>query len=166
MTQPQDELSEDVIFDIMSNRRRRFVLTYLREQGGSVPLGKIASALAAAESDTSPEQVDRQARKRAYVSLYQTHIPRLTEERIVEYDEETGEVTLLTPAEQVLARIDQGGGGRWPRVYVALAVVALALYLPPLAGLVPVTEWLWVAGVLVPLAVLAVGVLHWRAVAA
>lgn len=64
-------LSDDVIFDIISNRRRRFVLRYLQNEGEPAQLTDIATALAAVESDTTPGEVDRQARKRAYVSLTQ-----------------------------------------------------------------------------------------------
>jgi DNA-binding transcriptional ArsR family regulator len=156
-----DGLSEDVIFDIVSNRRRRFVLRHLHNEQNPAQLTDIATELAAAESDTTPEQVDKQARKRAYVSLYQTHIPRLAEAEIVEYDEETGEVFLTDSAEEVLHYIRRGQSGDvWPRVYLALALVGLGIYLPPLVG--ATSDELLVAGLLVPLGLLAVSLLHWR----
>jgi hypothetical protein len=157
----QDELPEDVIFDIVSNRRRRFVLRYLHEESNPARLTDIATELAAAETDAAPGEVDKQARKRAYVSLYQTHIPRLAEEKIVEYDEESGEVSLQAPAAEVLEHVDRGQSGDWwPRVYFTLAVVGLGIYLPPLVGLA--AEELFLAGMFVPLGVLVVSLLHWR----
>lgn len=156
----RDGLSDDVIFDIMSNRRRRFVLRYLHDEQDPAQLTDIATELAAAESNTTPDQVDKQARKRAYVSLYQTHIPRLAEEGIVEYDDETGEVSLHDQAGEVLHHVQRRPRDNpWPRVYFALAVIGLSIYLPPLAGIAP--EELLVAGLLVPLGVLVVSLLHW-----
>jgi len=163
-TNSREELSEDVIFDIVSNRRRRFVLKYLHTEQDPAVLTDIATALAAAENDTSPDQVDPKARKRAYVSLYQTHVPRLAEEQIVAYDEETGEVSLLAPAEEVLDHITQGHSRWWPRVYLVLAVVGLALYVPPAVGVG--SETLWLVGFLIPLGVLVVSLSHWHSVTA
>lgn len=155
----REDLSEDVIFDIVSNRRRRFVLRYLDNEQNSAQLTDIATELAAAESDSTPERVDKQARKRAYVSLYQTHVPRLADEGIVAYDEETGEVSLRDPAEEVLYHVERGRlSGVWPRVYFTLAVVGLGIYLFPLVGVVP--DELLVAGLFVPLGVLVVSLLH------
>ena len=160
----QDEqLSGDVIFDIVSNRRRRFVLTHLQREGGPVQLTDIATELAAAESDIPPEEVGTKARKRAYVSLYQTHVPRLIEEGIVAHDEETGTVRLRDPAAEVLAYLGRDRSDqRWPRRYFALALVGLAVYVPVLAGVAP--DELLVAGLLVPLGVLVVSLSHWRSV--
>jgi hypothetical protein len=156
-----EKLSEDVIFDIVSNRRRRFVLKHLQNEEDPAQLTDIATALAAAETSTAPEEVDKQARKRAYVSLYQTHIPRLAEEEVVAYDEETGEVSLQAPAEEVLRHVGRGQTDRWwPRVYFALAVVGLSIYLPPLLGVAP--DQLFVAGLFVPLGVLVVSLFHWH----
>lgn len=155
------ELSDDVVFDIMSNRRRRFVLAYLRHEESPAQLTDIATALAAAETDTPPEQVDRRARKRAYVSLYQTHVPRLVEEQAVEYDDKTGEVSLRAPAEEILQQVGRGQSPRqWLYVYIALGVVGVGLYLPPLAGFAG--QGMLLAGLLVPLGVLVTSVLYWR----
>lgn len=157
----QEELSEDVVFDIMSNRRRRFVLRYLHQNGSPAQLTDIATELAAVESGTSPEQVDKRARKRAYVSLYQTHVPRLAEEGIVRYDEEAGEISLRDPAQKMLRHLGQGQcDDLWPRVYFALAVAGLGIYLPPLAGVA--SEQLLVTGLFVLLGVLVVSVIQWR----
>jgi hypothetical protein len=156
----RDGLSDDVIFDIMSNRRRRFVLRYLHDEQSPAQLTDIATELAADESNTAPDQVDKQARKRAYVSLYQTHIPRLAEVGVVEYDDETGEVSLQDQAGEVLHHVQRRPRDNlWPRVYFALAVIGLSIYLPPLAGIAP--EELLVAGLLVPLGVLVVSLIHW-----
>ncbi len=152
-------LSDDVIFDIMSNRRRRFVLRYLQNEGEPAQLTDIATALAAVESDTTPGEVDRQARKRAYVSLYQTHVPRLAEEQVVEYDADAGTVSLRDPAEELLDQVGRGeSADRWPSVYFLLGLAGLVIHL--LLGVM--ADRLLLVGVLVPLGVLVVSLLHWR----
>ncbi len=40
-------LSQDVVFDLLSSSRRRFVLQYLSQQEGPVPFSELANELAA-----------------------------------------------------------------------------------------------------------------------
>ncbi len=90
----ESRLSQDVVFDILSSPRRRYVLYYLRKTDEPVKLTDLAEQVAAWENETTPEEITEQERKRVYVSLYQTHIPRLDEVGIVEYDKDTGEIEL------------------------------------------------------------------------
>jgi len=41
------DLSKGEIFDVLQNKRRRFVLQYLRRHGGPVELGDLATQVAA-----------------------------------------------------------------------------------------------------------------------
>jgi len=79
-----EELSQDLVFDILSNTRRRMVLYYLREYGAPASVQEIAERIAALENEIPPEELSRQQRKRVYVSLYQTHLPKLNEAGIIE----------------------------------------------------------------------------------
>jgi hypothetical protein len=56
----------------------------------SIELGKLAEAVACAEQDTTPEALSPDDRQPVYVSLYQTHVPKLADAGVVEYDDETG----------------------------------------------------------------------------
>ena len=89
-----DEFTPDDIFDLLSNHRRRMVLYYLRRNGMSAEVNEIAAAVAAIENDTTVEELTDQQRKRVYVSLYQTHLPKMAEMNIIEYDKEGGTVEL------------------------------------------------------------------------
>jgi len=68
----ESALSQDVVFDILSSSRRRYVLYRLREAEGPVELTELAEQVAAWENDTETDQITEQERKRVYVSLYQT----------------------------------------------------------------------------------------------
>lgn len=82
----REELSQDLIFDLLSNPRRRFILYYLRIESGPVKLPDLAKEIAAWEYDTPIDELTDQEQKRAYVSLYQTHVPKLVEAGLVDYD--------------------------------------------------------------------------------
>lgn len=125
-------ISQDAVFDILSNARRRYVLYYLRQADEPVELSELARELAAWENDTTPEELTKQQRKRVYVSLYQTHIQKLADAGMVEYDQESGMVTLAAGAHHLEGYLGDGadasGGIRWQRLYVLLAVGGGILY--------------------------------------
>lgn len=125
-------MSQDAAFDILSNARRRFVLYYLREAGEPVELGELARELAAWENETTTAELTKQERKRVYVSLYQTHIQKLADADIIEYDQETSVVRLADGAselgEYLSAGTEDDGRTRWQEAYVALAAVGAILY--------------------------------------
>jgi DNA-binding transcriptional ArsR family regulator len=91
-------MSPDLVFEILSNTRRRMVLYYLRQNDGAATVKELAEQIAALENDVDPEDLRRQQRKRVYVSLYQTHVPKLEDAGIIEYDDASGEVRLTNRA--------------------------------------------------------------------
>jgi len=123
------ELSQDVVFDLLSNPRRRFVLSYLRQEGGPVDLVDLADEIAAWENDTPVEDLTSQQRKRVYVSIYQTHVPKLEDAGVVDYDRESGLVQLASRAEEIDDYL-QGEEERvpWQLYYLGLAVVSAVFY--------------------------------------
>lgn len=95
------ELSPDVIFEILSSRRRRMVLYLLRQRGGTATVNELAEEIAALENDVSVEELTSQQQKRVYVSLYQTHLPKLDQTEIIDYDVDAGEVELTSRVREV-----------------------------------------------------------------
>lgn len=95
------EISTDVVFEILSNTRRRMVLYYLRQSGGSATVQELAEQIAALENDIDVAELQSQQRKRVYVSLYQTHIPKLESTGIIEYDDTQGTVYLTDRAMEI-----------------------------------------------------------------
>lgn len=80
----------DATLDLLSNRRRRYALYYLREQGGSVTLETLAAQIASWESDDEDDADVRQIR----ADLYHSQLPRMDSADIVAFDADEGVVEL------------------------------------------------------------------------
>lgn len=124
----ESDLSQDVVFDILSSPRRRYVLYYLRTSGDPVQLTDLAEEVAAWENNTETPDITEQERKRVYVSLYQTHIPRLAEVGLIEYDDDTGQIALAKEAAGIDQYLDVSEQSHpWQRIYLGLAVAGAVL---------------------------------------
>lgn len=98
------ELSEDLVFDLLSAGRRRAVLRHLEHELGEVTFSELTEAVAIEEglpADGTPDDY-----KKVYVSLYQTHVPKLQEAGVLEYDRDENTVALTDKAEPVLAYLN------------------------------------------------------------
>ncbi len=127
----REELSRDLVFDILSSPRRRYMLYYLHRAGDPVSIQELSARIAAWENDVPVDELTSQQQKRVYVSLYQTHIPKLEEAGIAEYDQEEGTVRLTSRVEQMdeyLADSDERAIP-WELIYLGLALVSTALFL-------------------------------------
>lgn len=120
------ELSRDRVFDILSSPRRRYVLYFLRTEESPIQLTDLAEHVAAWENDTTVEELSSQQRKRVYVSLYQTHLPKLAEAGLVEYDDDSGEVAVAGKTSEIDPYLgDTPDDPEWYRYYLAVAVLCL-----------------------------------------
>lgn len=136
---PDEKLSRDRLFDLLSSPRRRYVLYYLREKGGPIELTDLAEKLAAWQDDTPLEDVSPQARKRMYVSLYQTHIPRLEEAGLITYNPDSGEISLVEGRSSVDRYLDDSEDERpWYWYYLGLATANAGLLGAVLVGIVQI----------------------------
>lgn len=84
--------SLDVVFDVLQNRRRRLVLSALSDPDGPTSLGDLAEHIAAIENDKPRSALDSQERKRVYVGLYQSHLPKMDEAGAIRFDDDRGTV--------------------------------------------------------------------------
>jgi hypothetical protein len=105
-TSTSRELSLDTTFELLKNRRRRKVLEYLRTNGGESTLSDLAEHIAAIENDVEVDQLSSDQRKRVYIGLYQSHLPKLDGVGVVDYDKNRGTVVLREPAREVLAYLE------------------------------------------------------------
>lgn len=96
-----EPLTPDGVFELLSNHRRRMVLYYLRTNGGSVDMQELATEIASMENDVPVDELTSQQRKRVYVSLYQTHLPKMAEMNTIEYDKDSGVVRLAERADDI-----------------------------------------------------------------
>ncbi|OIB57166.1 DUF7344 domain-containing protein [Natrialba sp. SSL1] len=131
-----DQLSKDVIFELLKNRRRREVLTYLLEADETVTLGELAEQIAAWENDTSVNALSSDQRKRVYVALYQTHLPKMDDAGIVEYDQDRGLISLSDNADLLMMYLDTDAHrqDRWDRWYAGLSIAGGVLIAAALLG--------------------------------
>lgn len=94
-TDPAESTSipKDDAFHLLQNTRRRAALRYMiQEDATRFVMRDIAEALAAWEHDTTVDQLRSNERQRVYISLYQSHLPKLASHGIIEYDQDRGTV--------------------------------------------------------------------------
>lgn len=139
-----EPLTPDGVFELLSNHRRRMVLYYLRTNGGSADVQKLATEIAAMENDVPVDELTSQQRKRVYVSLYQTHLPKMAEMNTIEYDEDGGTVRLADRADDIddYLTTDDRSTYPWRFHYLILAVggataLSLSALSVPVFGAVP-----------------------------
>lgn len=128
MNLDEQSLSKDTVFDILSNSRRRYVLYYLNQESGPIKLTDLAEHVAAWENETDVDSLGKKESKRVYVSLYQTHIPKLAEAGLVEYDKEEGRVSLAPEATEIYGYLRQPANGiPWEMIYPVEAILGGSL---------------------------------------
>lgn len=140
MSTDETELDQDVIFDVLSSSRRRYVLYYLSQRDDPIELPELAREVAAWEMETAVEDLSPQERKRVYVSLYQTHVPKLDEVGLVEYDQDSGEVRLTGRSDRIEGFLRESPTTRERLVSLGLVVGASFAVLVGGVFLVPTLE--------------------------
>jgi hypothetical protein len=101
------EIAPETAFDILRNSRRRLSITHLLEtEADAVSLSDLAEHVASVENDIPRANLTSAQRKRVYVSLYQSHLPRMEEARAVTFDQDSGVVALGPQASAVGAYLD------------------------------------------------------------
>lgn len=80
----------DEIFEILRNQRRRWVLRYVEAADGDVRLGELAEEIPAYENGKDASEITSQERKRVYVGLHQSHLPKMDDMNTISYDKPRG----------------------------------------------------------------------------
>lgn len=83
----------DTVFEMLKNHRRRYVLRYLIMEDGRATMDELVEQIAAWELSKPIETITTQERKRVYISLYQTHLPRMDDVSAISYNKENGVIT-------------------------------------------------------------------------
>jgi len=148
------DFSEEDLFQALRNRRRRYVLHYLKQQDAPVELDELVERVACWEYATTVEELTAAQRKRVYVSLLQVHLPTMDQASLVAYDESTGTVALTegaTGVEIYLERTPENDID-WGQFYLGIAlfnavlVAAVWIDLYPLSALPDATWFVFVVG--------------------
>ena len=75
-------------FALLSSYRRRLVLARVSGAPEAVPVGWLATELAAAEADTQPDAVTQSERERNRIRLHHADLPPLAAAGLLHYDRE------------------------------------------------------------------------------
>jgi hypothetical protein len=118
-------LPEVEVYQVLSNSRRREVLTELQGQTEPVSLRELSEAIAGAEAGYYP--APRPLRKSVTNTLHQTHLPKMHELGLIEYDPDRKIVSACPEARQVRRYMDvtTGLGVTWGEYYRALGILGL-----------------------------------------
>lgn len=84
--------SQEAVFEILSNERRRYVLHALRKRQSPIKLGQLAEQVAAWENNTDISDITYNQRKRVYSALQQSHLPKMERAGAIEFDKDRGTI--------------------------------------------------------------------------
>lgn len=102
-------ISKDVVFHLLQNSRRRAILRYLIERDEDVlSMREVSEQVAAWENDTTVAGLSSDARQRVYIALYQSHLPKLHDSGVIEYDRDRGTLSPLPPLAVFEPYLDRG----------------------------------------------------------
>ena len=102
--------------------------------------------VASRENETTVEEVTDEERQRVYISLYQTHLPKLESAGLVQYDEEERNVTLVSDvADRGFFWMQPEATRSWTRYYGTLGVLGWVLIVGLWTGLPVFTLLSWAA---------------------
>lgn len=130
------ELSEDEIFEVLSNRRRRFVIHALKRTPEPIEVSELSTHVTAWEVGVDPDEVTYEDRRNVYSTLQRTHLPKLAEKNVVTLDEESNLVRATPALDNLDIYVEVLGSKEipWSLYYVGLAGVAVSLLLAVATG--------------------------------
>lgn len=142
--EPLQDVGEGIprneIFEVLSNERRQCVLHYLKQhEERRVELRELVDHVAAWENDTTLTELDSTERKRVYTALRQSHLPKLEEAGIIDYEHQRGEVEVTEQARRVQLYLESVPEHDipWSEYYLGLSAVAAALVVVTWLGVFP-----------------------------
>jgi len=116
--------SVDELYDVFANRRRRYALHYLKQEGGRTDLGKMAERIASWEYKKTRRDITSDERKYVYSALQQRHLPKMDDIGLVEFDKRTGSVepTPVLDGIDIYAEVVPEGTVPWGGYFGLLSV--------------------------------------------
>jgi len=138
------DITEETVFYILGNQRRRLVVYVLKEESGGegVEVGTLARRISAWENDVPGSEVDYSDRKSVYTSLQQHHLPEMDEAGIVDFDERKGVVSTTNMADEftVYLEIVNSKDIPWHGYYLGLGAIGGSLLVALLLNASPFTQ--------------------------
>lgn len=151
-------LSRDDLFEVLSSNRRRYLIYFLESEGGEAELGRLARLIAALENDVEPPEVSDKEQKRVYISLYQSHVPKLVDYELVEYDSEEKYVSSTERMREVTELFEESSHS-WQLYYLLIGIGGLVAVGATLAGISPLP--VWILSLVVVAALIVTSLIHY-----
>lgn len=122
--QGQPQLSKSDIFGVLQNDRRRCILELLYKQE-KLSIRSLSEEIARMESGA--KEPNSNVRKSIYISLLQTHIPKMESLNLITYNREKDSVELLPAARDFDFYIEtvKKGDIPWSQFYLGLSTLAV-----------------------------------------
>ncbi len=135
-TTQDGSLSEETVFDVLSNRRRRFAIHALKRADDELSVTELSERVTAWEHGIDPEAVEYDQRRNVHSTLKRTHLPMLEENGVIEYDEETNVVapTAALSDLDIYIEVLRGREIPWSQYYLGLAGLAAVALLAVQTG--------------------------------
>lgn len=152
------DLSKDDLFDVLANQRRRFVVHLLKTgEERRVPIGEMAEQVAAWENGIDTVEISSKQRKCVYTALQQSHLPKLDETGLVEFNRNRGTVEPTETLNNVDVYLDiiEGKEIPWNQYYLGLSAVAAGLVVAVWVGVWPfvlLSDFAWMLAIVVAFA--------------
>ena len=129
------KLSKSEIFGLLQNDRRRNTIELLKTYGSQSPRF-ISEEIARLESGI--EEPSSNIRKSIYVSLHQTHLPKMENMGILIYDRKTDEIKLTSAINDfdIYLETVKKGDISWGQYYMGLSIFFLVGSMGIVAGII------------------------------
>lgn len=101
-------LTPDEFFHALQEERRRHVLRYLLDHEDPVTVDRLAEWVVSREAGTDEVDPSAEACQRTYLSLYQSHLPKLDGLGLVDYDQSEGTVAATATTEHLAGYLGIG----------------------------------------------------------
>lgn len=128
-TTTTDSLSEETIYDILSNRRRRYIVHILKRSETPVDVTEASKQITAWEMGIDIDEVSYEDRHPVYTALRDSHIPALAKHDLISYDESTNTVTAQPALTQLDVYVEtlRGNEISWSLYYLGIASISVLL---------------------------------------
>lgn len=125
------------LYDLLSNHRRRYVIHFCKQSDDPLTLSDLAEMIAAREQDKSVPEITSAERKRVYTSLQQTHLDRLANAGMIEYDGDEIELTEEAALLDVYLDVVPEGSIPWGIYYLGVSLLSTVVLSGIWVGFVP-----------------------------
>ena len=102
---PRAVLEQDHVYAAVGHSRRRY-LCYALFGKTEWSLTELATKTAALEQDVPEHEIQETQREQMYISLYHTHVPKLAEAGVLEFDENAEMIRADRNIDQVLTVLE------------------------------------------------------------